>query len=38
MTEASRAGKKALSLFLSEYHDEVGLGWPRKFGRSKVSE
>jgi hypothetical protein len=38
MTEASRAGKKALSLFLSEYHDEAPPGWPRKFDRSKVSE
>lgn len=27
MAEAHRAGKKALGLFLSEFHDEVGVEW-----------
>ena len=27
MAEAHRAGKKALGLFLSEFHDEVGMEW-----------
>ena len=31
--EANRAGRKALTLFLSEYHDEVPLGWPSKTGK-----
>ena len=34
VAEATRAGRKALSLFLSEYHDEVPLKWVSKFGRS----
>jgi len=38
VTEANRAGKKALSLFLSEYHDEVPRGWPLKFGRSRIGK
>jgi hypothetical protein len=38
VTEANRAGRKALSLFLSEYHDEVPLEWLPKFGRSKTSK
>ena len=28
VTEANRAGRKALGLFLSEYSDEVPLEWP----------
>ena len=27
MAAAHRAGKKALGLFLSEFHDEVGVEW-----------
>jgi len=37
VAEANRAGRKALSLFLSEYHDEVPLEWLPKFGRSKTN-
>jgi hypothetical protein len=28
VAEASRAGRKALSLFLSEHHNEVPMQWP----------
>jgi hypothetical protein len=38
VTDANRAGKKALGLFLSEHHDEQPLEWPLKFGRSKTSK
>jgi len=38
LTEANRAGRKALHLFLSEYHDEVPLEWLPKFSRSKTSK
>jgi hypothetical protein len=38
VTEANRAGKKALSLFLSEFHDEVAGEWLPGFGRSKTSK
>ncbi len=38
VTGADRAGRKALSLFLSEYHDEVPLEWLPKFGRSKTGQ
>ena len=30
ITEANRAGKKALSIFLSEYHDEAPLAFAGK--------
>lgn len=38
VTEANRAGRKALSLFLSEYHDEAPLERLPKFGHSKISK
>jgi hypothetical protein len=38
VAEANRAGRKALSLFLSEYHDEVPQEWPLKLGRSKTGK
>ena len=38
VTEAHRAGKKALSLLISEFHDELTEEWLPKFGRSKTSE
>ena len=38
VTEANRAGRKALSSLLSEYQDEVPRGWPPKFGRSKTGK
>jgi hypothetical protein len=38
VTEANRAGRKALSLLLSEYHDEVPLEWPLKFGRPRTGK
>ena len=38
VSEANRAGRKALSLFLSECHDEVPLGWSLKSGRSKTGK
>lgn len=38
VTEANRVGRKALSLFLSEYHDEVSPEWLFQFGRSKVGK
>jgi hypothetical protein len=38
VTEANRAGRKALTLFLSECHDEVPLEWLPKFDRSKTSK
>ncbi len=34
VTEANRAGKKALSLFLSEFPDEAALEWRPRFGRA----
>ena len=37
VTEANRAGRKALGLFLSEYSDEVPLG-PLKFVHLKTSK
>jgi hypothetical protein len=37
-TEANRAGRKALSLFLSESHDEVAVEWLPRFGGSKTSK
>jgi hypothetical protein len=37
-TEATRAARKALSLFLSEFHDEVAVKWPPRFSRSKTSK
>jgi len=36
VTEANRAGRKALSLLLSEHHDELPLEWLLKFGPSKT--
>jgi hypothetical protein len=38
VAEANRAGRKALSLFLSECHNEVPPEWLPKFGRSKTSK
>jgi len=35
VTEANRAGRKALSVFLSEYHDEVPLARPLRLKTSK---
>ena len=35
VTEANRAGRKALGLFLSEYSDEVPLEWPLHLKTSK---
>jgi hypothetical protein len=37
-TEVTRAGRKALSLFLSEFHDEVAVKWLPRFSRSKTSK
>ena len=36
ITEANRAGRKALSLFLSEYQNDAPLEWPLKYSRSKT--
>lgn len=38
VTEANRAGRKALSLFLSEYQDEAPLEWLLKCSRSKTGQ
>ena len=38
VAEANRAGRKALSLFLSEHHNEVPMQWPLEFGRSKTGK
>jgi len=38
VAEANRAGRKALSLFLSEYYDEVPRGWPLKLDHSKTGK
>jgi hypothetical protein len=37
VTEANRAGRKALKLFLSEFHDEVPMESLPRFGQSKTS-
>lgn len=36
VAEANRAGRKALSLFLSECHDEAFFEWPSKFGPKRI--
>jgi hypothetical protein len=36
VAEATREGKKALSLFLSEFQDEVAMRWLPSFSRSKT--
>jgi hypothetical protein len=38
VTEANRAGKKALSFFLSEFHDEVDMEWPTRLSRTKTGK
>ncbi|MGB9411022.1 MAG: hypothetical protein WCB26_07350 [Pseudolabrys sp.] len=38
VSEANRAGKKALSLFLSEFHDEAGVERLPRFDPSKSSK
>ena len=38
ITEANRAGRKALSLFLSEYQDEMPQQWSFTPGRSKIAK
>jgi len=38
ITEANRAGRKALSLFLSEIHDEMPQGRSFTLGRSKTGK
>jgi len=38
ITEANRAGRKALSLFLSEFHDEMPQGRSFTLGRSKTGK
>jgi hypothetical protein len=36
IAEANRAGRKALSSFLSEYQEEMVQEWSLKLGRSKT--
>jgi len=38
VTEANRAGRKALSVFLSEFHDEGAMEWLTRFGGSKTGK
>ena len=38
IAEANRAGRKALSLFLSEYQDEMPQQWSFTPGRSKIAK
>src|SRR5262249_18080440 len=38
IAEANRAGRKALSLFLSEYQDEMPQQWSFTPGRSKIGK